>query len=79
VIKIENKKYISGRVDLNGNLVTELIDHKVGDYDPKVKRIRVCVNNLHGILDEYAKVAIPVKYEHAELSDRGKTIPLLQT
>jgi WG containing repeat len=72
VIKIENKKYLSGFVDLDGKLVTELIYDEVGYYDPDVKRIRVGVNDRYGFLDENAKVVIPVKYEYAEPFDRGK-------
>ncbi len=71
VIKIEQKKYLSGFVDLNGNLITELDYDNVGYYDPEVKRIRVSRNNRHGFLDEHAKVAIPIEYEHAEVFDRG--------
>ncbi len=72
VTKIEQKQYLSGFVDLNGNLITEVVYENVGHYDPEVKRIRVGQNGLHGFLDEHAKVVIPVKFEHAEVFDRGK-------
>jgi hypothetical protein len=72
VIKIEEQRYRSGFVDLNGNLITELIYDVVGYYDPAVKRIWVSRNNRYGFLDEHAKVAIPVKYEYSEPFDRGK-------
>ena len=77
VIKIENKNYLSGFVDLNGNLITELIYDEVGYYDRDVKRIRVGVNDQYGFLDENAKVVIPVKYEYAEPFDRGKARVML--
>ena len=72
VTKIEEKKYRSGFVDLNGELITELIYDVVGYYDPAVERIWVSKNNRYGFLDEHAKIAIPVKYEYAEPFDRGK-------
>lgn len=72
VTKIEDERYRSGFVDLNGNLITQLIYDDVGNYDPAVERIWVSSNKLHGFLDEHAKVAIPVKYEYAEPFDRGK-------
>ncbi len=72
VTKIENERYRSGFVDLNGNLITELIYDVVGYYDPAVERIWVSSNNRYGFLDEHAQVAIPVIYEYAEPFDRGK-------
>ncbi len=72
VTKIEQEKYLSGFVDLNGKLIANLIYDSVGRYDPEVKRIRVSRNGLHGFLDEYAKVAIPVLYEYAEPFAKGK-------
>lgn len=72
VTKIEEERYRSGFVDLNGNLITELIYDVVGYYDPAVERIWVNSNNRYGFLDEHAKVVIPVKYEYAEPFDRGK-------
>ncbi len=72
VTKIEEGRYRSGFVALNGNLITELIYDVVGYYDPAVERIWVSSNNRYGFLDERAKVAIPVKYEYAEPFDRGK-------
>lgn len=70
--KIEQEKYLSGFVDLDGNLITELIYDSVGSYDPEVKRIRVSRDGLHGFLDENAKVVIPVMYERVEVFQRGK-------
>ncbi len=72
VTKIEQERYVSGFVDLNGKLITELIYDSVGYYDPEVKRIRVSRGGLHGFLDENAKVSIPVKYERVEAFQRGK-------
>ncbi len=72
VTKIEEEKYLSGFVDLNGDLITELIYDYVGNYDPEIKRIPVVRNKRHGFLDEHAKVVIAVKYEYAEIFDRGK-------
>ena len=72
VTKIEDERYRSGFVDLNGNLTTELIYDAVGYYDPAVERIWVSCNDRYGFLDERAKVAIPVKYDYAEPFDRGK-------
>jgi hypothetical protein len=72
VVRIEGKKYRSGFVDLDGNLITEIVYDDVGFYDPEVKRIRVTRNNLHGFLDEHAKVVIPVKYERAQVFNHGK-------
>ena len=71
VTKIENEKYLSGFVDLNGNLTTEVVYDSVGYYDPDVKRIRVGRNNLLGFLDEHARVVIPVQYEYAEPFDKS--------
>ena len=72
VIKIDQKKFLSGFVDLNGILVTEFYD-QVGYYDPMVKRIRVGKNgNRYGFLDEHAMVVIPIEYDFAEPFDRGK-------
>ncbi len=72
VTKKENEKYLSGFVDLNGKLITELVYDGVGYYDPEVKRIRVGKDSLHGFLDEHAKVVIPVQYEYAEPFAKGK-------
>ena len=72
VTKIDQEKYLSGFVDLNGNLITELIFDEVGYYAPEVKRIWVSRNSRYGFLDEHAKVVVPVKYEYAEIFDRGK-------
>jgi hypothetical protein len=72
VTMIEGENFRSGFVDLNGNLITELIYDYVGYYDPVVKRIPVVKNRLHGFVDEYAKVVIPIKYDYAESFDRGK-------
>ena len=72
VTKIEEEKYRSGFVDLNGDLITELIYDYVGNYDPEIQRIPVVRNERHGFLDEHAKVVIPVKYEYAEVFNRGK-------
>ena len=72
VTNIEEEKYLSGFVDLNGELITELIYDYVGNYDPEIKRIPVVRNKRHGFLDEHAKVAIPLKYEYAEVFNRGK-------
>ncbi len=72
VTEIEQEKYLSGFVDLNGKLITKLIYDGVGYYDPEVKRIPVSRDGLHGFLDEHAKVAIPVTYEGVEAFHRGK-------
>lgn len=72
VTDVEHERYLSGFVDLNGETIAELIYDDVGYYDPAVKRIRVSKNERHGFLDEHAKVVIPVKYEDAEIFDRGK-------
>ena len=72
VTKIEEEKYLSGFVDLNGELITELIYDYVGNFDPEIKRIPVVRNKRHGFLDEHAKVVIPLKYEYAEVFNRGK-------
>ncbi len=72
VTRIDQKKYLSGFVDLNGNLISELIYDDVGYYDPNVKRIDVSRNERHGFLDEHAQVIIPLIYEYAEVFDRGK-------
>ena len=72
VTNIEPKKYLSGFVDLNGKLITDLSYDSVAPYDPEVKRIRVSRDGLHGCLDEHAKVVIPVKYERLEPFHRGK-------
>ena len=72
VTRIEQEKYLSGFVDLNGNLIAELIYDEVGYFDPEVKRIPVRRNERHGFLDEHAKVVVPVEYEYAEIFDRGK-------
>lgn len=72
VTKIEQEQYLSGFVDLNGKLITELVYNSVGYYDPEVKRISVSRDGLHGFLDEYAKVAIPIKYERVWAFQRGK-------
>ena len=72
VTKIEDERYRSGFVDLDGKPISELIYDDVGYYDPAVERIWVSSNKRYGFLDEHAKVAIPVKYEYAEPFDRGK-------
>ena len=72
VIKIENEKYLSGFVDLSGNLITEVVYDGVGYYDPEVKRIGVSRDGLHGFLDEHAKVVIPIQYAYAEPFAKGK-------
>lgn len=72
VTNIEQDKFMSGFVDLDGNLISELIYDQVGYYDPEVKRIRVSQNGRYGFLDENAKVVVAVKYEYAEVFDRGK-------
>jgi WG containing repeat len=73
VTKIEDKKYTSGFVGLNGELLTELIyDASTVHYQPEVQRIHVMVGNLHGFLDEHAKVVIPIQYESAKLFNRGR-------
>ena len=72
VTKIEKEQYRSGFVDLNGEPITELIYDYVGYYDPAVNRIPVVRNERHGFLDEHAKVVIAVKYDDAEVFDRGK-------
>ncbi len=72
VTMIDDEKYRSGFVDLNGNLISELVYDYVGYYDPDVKRIPVVRNERHGFVDEHAKVVIPIIYEYAEVFDRGK-------
>ncbi len=72
VTRIDQEKYLSGFVDLNGNLISELIYDDVGYYDPRVKRIDVSRNERHGFLDEHAQVVIPIIYEYSEVFDRGK-------
>lgn len=72
VTKIEEERYRSGFVDLNGDPISELIYDYVGYYDPAVRRIPVARNELHGFLDEHAKVVIPVIYEYAEVFEQGK-------
>ncbi len=69
---IDDEKYRSGFVDLNGKLITELIYDYVGYYDPAVRRIPVVMNDRHGFVDEHSKVVIPVKYEYAEVFDGSK-------
>lgn len=71
VINIEHGMYRSGFVGLNGEMLTELMYEGPVFYQPEVQRIRVTVGKLHGFLDDDAKTAIPVKYEHAEIFDRG--------
>ncbi|MBU6175329.1 MAG: WG repeat-containing protein [Planctomycetes bacterium] len=72
VTKVEGGKFLSGFVDLNGQLLTDLVYEEVGTYDPLTKRIRVAQRDLYGFLDENAKVAIPLIYEYAEVFDHGK-------
>ncbi len=72
VTNIDGEKHVSGFVDLNGKLISELIYDYVGNYDPEIKRIPVVRNNRYGFLDEHAKVVIPLKYEYAEIFNRGK-------
>ncbi|MBX3421137.1 MAG: WG repeat-containing protein [Pirellulaceae bacterium] len=72
VINKENGRFRSGFVDLNGKRITELVYDRVGYYDPEVKRIWVCQDQRYGFLDEFAKTVIPVKYDFAEVFDRGK-------
>ncbi len=69
---VEGGKFLSGFVDLNGQLLTDLVYEEVGTYDPQTKRIRVAQKDRYGFLDEYAKVAIPLIYEYAEVFDHGK-------
>lgn len=71
VTNVENGEYRSGFVGLNGELLTELIYDGPVYYQPEVQRIRVTVGKLHGFLDDDAKTVIPVKYEYAEIFDRG--------
>jgi hypothetical protein len=78
VTMIENEKYVSGFIDLNGNRITDLVYDDVGYYDPEVKRIRVSRDGLHGFLDEYAKVVVPVQYERVEAFLRGKARVVLE-
>lgn len=62
---------------LNGKLITDLIYDSVGYYHPEVKRIPVSRDGLHGFLDEYAKVAIPVMYERVWAFQQGKAKVIL--
>ncbi len=78
VTRIEQEKYLSGFVDLQGKEISELIYDDVGHYDPEVKRIRVSIHDRHGFLDEHAMVVIPVQYEHAEVFYRGKARVVLK-
>jgi hypothetical protein len=71
VTNIENGKYMSGFVGLNGELLTEIIYEGSVYYQEDVQRIRVTVNNKHGFLDEHARTVIPAIYEYAEIFDRG--------
>lgn len=72
VIVREEGKYKSGFIGLNGEALTKIEFDDVGYYDPEVKRIIVRVGRHFGYLDEYAKIAIPLQYEYAEIFDRGK-------
>ncbi len=71
VTDIENGKYMSGFVGLNGELLTEMLYEGPVYYQEDVQRIRVTVNNKHGFLDEHARTVIPAIYEYAEIFDRG--------
>ena len=71
VTNVENGKYRSGFVGLNGEMLTELMYDGPVYYQPEVQRIRVTVGKLHGFLDDDAKTIIPAKYEYAEIFDRG--------
>jgi hypothetical protein len=72
VTRMDQEKYLSGFVDLNGNLVSELIYDYVGYFDAQVKRILVGTKDRYGFMDEHAAIVIPLKYEYAEPFDRGK-------
>jgi hypothetical protein len=72
-----NEKYKSGFIDLDGKQITDLDFDDVGYYDPEVKRIWVRKDRRYGFLDEYAKTAIPLKYDFAEVFNRGKAKVLL--
>jgi hypothetical protein len=77
VTKIKNDVYWSGFVDLDGKEVVPLIYDEMGYYDPEVKRTRAGIGNKLGFLDEYAKVAIPIQYDYAEIFSRGKARVML--
>lgn len=72
VIIREEEKYKSGFIGLDGESLTSIEFDYVGYYDPDVKRILVRIGRHFGYLDEHAKIAIPLRYEYAEIFDRGK-------
>lgn len=77
VTRIKGETYRSGFVDLDGKELTPLVFDEVGYYDPEVKRIRVGKGNRFGFLDEHAREVIPVRYEYAEIFDKGKARVML--
>lgn len=72
VTKINKDTYLSGFVDLNGDLITDIVYEHVGYYDPVVKRIRVGMNDRFGFLNDRALIIIPIQFEYAEVFDQGK-------
>ena len=77
VTRIRGEVYRSGFVDLDGKELTPLVFDEVGYYDPEVKRVRVGKGDRFGFLDEHAREVIPVRYEYAEIFDKGKARVML--
>jgi hypothetical protein len=77
VTNIKKDVYWTGFVDLQGKEVVPLIYDEMGYYDPELKRTRAGIGDKLGFLDEYGDVAIPIKYEYAEIFSQGKARVML--
>lgn len=77
VTRLEGDVFWSGFVDLDGKEITPLIYDEVGYYDQEVERTRVGKGGKYGFLDARAMEVIPVKYEYAEIFDKGKARVML--